>query len=73
MKILVKAKTGAKKRAIKKVSEGVLEVSVKELPIEGRANDAIRKSVAEYLGVPQSGLKLVKGIKSKTKIFKTVD
>jgi len=45
-------------------------VSVKERPVEGRANEAIIKLLAEYFKVSRSQIKLVIGGTSKKKIFK---
>lgn len=77
MKIFVKAKTNAKENKIipppLKLIDGLEEwytVLVKETPIEGRANEAIIKLLAEYFKVARYQIKLVSGAKSKTKVFK---
>lgn len=76
MRIFVKAKTGAQEN---KITPPVLKllpdkmeyytISVKEPPIEGRANEAITKLLAEYLKVPRSQIKLISGATSKRKVF----
>lgn len=44
-------------------------VSVKEPPKEGRANDAVVKILAEYFDVGRSSVKLLRGATSKIKVF----
>lgn len=45
------------------------KVSVKEPPIQGKANVAIAKALAEYFKVSNSQIKLVSGLSSKQKVF----
>ena len=81
MKIIVKAKPNAKEGKIKKVSqptlglgdtkrnEDIYEVSVKEPPINGRANAVIARALAEHFGITPSRVRLISGQTSKRKIF----
>lgn len=81
MKIIVKAKPNAKEEKVKKVSQSTLglgdtkreediyEVSVKEPPINGRANAAIARALAEHFGLAPSRVRLISGQTSKRKIF----
>lgn len=81
MKIIVKAKPGAREEKVKKLSqpalelggvareEEVYEVSVKEPPVDGRANRAIAHALAKHFGVAPSYVRLVSGHTSKRKIF----
>ncbi|MBI4991982.1 MAG: DUF167 domain-containing protein [Candidatus Harrisonbacteria bacterium] len=69
MKIFVKIKTGVKKNEVEKLDENHFKISVKESPIEGRANSAIIKTVAEYFHVAQSNIEIISGLKSKQKII----
>ena len=72
MRITVHAKPGAKKAAISRVSENEYDVSVVERPEKGRATSAVRRALADFLGIPQSRLSLVMGETSKTKVFETI-
>jgi len=73
MKIFVKAKTRAKEeRIILQTNETHFVVFVKELPIKGKANEAIIKVLAEYFKVSKSAIKLVSGFSSKNKIFEVI-
>jgi hypothetical protein len=69
MKISVKVKPNAKQEKIEKVNESHFLVSVKEKPQEGKANKAVIKILAEYFGVPQSQVVLLKGQTSREKIY----
>lgn len=70
MKIFVKAKPGAKKEKILKIDETHYAVSVKESPINGRANAAIIKALAEYFDTSVSRVNILSGQTSKQKIIK---
>ena len=70
MKIFVKAKPLAKEEKIEKVDETHFIVCVKAPPIKGKANEAIRKELADYLQVPVSQIILQSGFVSKHKVFK---
>mgnify|MGYP001595124953 FL=1 len=69
MKISVKAKPLAYEEKVEKVGEGSFEVWVKEPPVKGLANMAIRGALAEYFNVSLAGVRLVSGFSSKNKIF----
>jgi len=70
MKIFVKAKPLAKEEKIEKVDETHFIVCVKEPPKQGKANEAIRKKLADYFQVPVSQIILQSGFVSKHKVFK---
>lgn len=83
MKIFVKAKPGAKETKVvppaqklwqtdvneKSSEKEWFKVSVKELAIQGRANTAITKVLAEYFKVAPSQVRLISGATSKQKVF----
>lgn len=47
----------------------VYKVSVKEAPVEGKANEAIIKALADYFDVAKSNITLISGQSSKQKVF----
>ena len=47
----------------------IYKVSVKEEPVDGKANEAIIKALAEYFDVAKSNVTLVSGQSSKQKVF----
>lgn len=69
MKISVKVKAGAKQEKIEKHSPDEYSVWVREPAKEGKANDAVRKALAEHFGVAQWRVELVSGFSSKSKVF----
>ena len=81
MRIIVKAKTRAKEEKVERVDQPELDlgvgkseavtykVSVKEAPVEGKANEAIVRALAEYFNVAKSQIRLVSGQSSKQKVF----
>jgi uncharacterized protein len=81
MKIIVKAKTRAKVEKVERVTQPSLglskdkdelviyKVSVKEAPVDGKANEAIIKALANYFDVAPSNISLITGQTSKRKVF----
>jgi uncharacterized protein YggU (UPF0235/DUF167 family) len=82
MKIIVKAKTRAKMTRVERIDQPVLDlgekkkeelvtykVLVKEMPVGGKANEAIIEALAEYFDTAKSNINLVSGQSSKQKVF----
>ena len=67
MKIQVKVKPGSMTEEVSQEGDGFI-VKVKELPNEGKANQAIIKLLAEHFGVPQSQVRILSGFKSRNKV-----
>ncbi len=75
MKVVVRAKPGAKREYIKEttglfgpVGERRFVAAVHEPAVEGRANRAIERALARYFGVPPSHVRVVGGFMAKEKI-----
>ncbi|HLC44719.1 MAG TPA: DUF167 domain-containing protein [Patescibacteria group bacterium] len=81
MRILVKAKPRSKIEKVERVGQPTLNlggsreevvvytVSVKEPPVDGRANEAVVKALAKYFDVAISNVRLVSSETSRQKIF----
>lgn len=81
MRIIVKAKSSAKEDKVERLTQPTLgfdrevslaeiyKVSVKAVPVDGKANEAITKLLAKYFKVPISSVQLISGRASKQKIF----
>lgn len=69
MKIFVKAKPNAREEKVEKIDENNYIVSVKEPPIKGKANDAIRNALAVYFKTGSSLVKIVSGFSSRNKVI----
>lgn len=57
-------------RAMIRVVEGVIHVSVTALPEDGKANAAVQAVLAKALGVAKTRLTLIRGTKSRDKVFR---
>jgi len=68
MKISIKAKPNSHEEKVVKVSEAEFVVSVKEPPVNGLANKAIIKTLADYFGVAPVRVKIISGWTSRQKM-----
>lgn len=68
MKILVRVVPNSKIDEVRKDRDRYV-VRVKEPAKEGRANRAVIKLLAEYFKVPQSAVRVVSGLGSKSKVI----
>jgi hypothetical protein len=69
MTIFVKVKASASFNKIVPIDENHLEVFVTAPAKNGKANEALIKILAEYFTVSPSSISLIKGLKSRNKIF----
>lgn len=72
MKIIVKAKPNSKEERVEKISDSEFVVFVKEPPVQGRANAAIVKALADYFGVSISQVRIVSGHTSRQKVIEVL-
>jgi uncharacterized protein YggU (UPF0235/DUF167 family) len=72
MKIFVQAKPNAREEKIEKVDETHFTVAVREPPVNGLANAAIRKALANHFQVAPSCVRLASGFSSRNKVFEIV-
>ena len=73
VKIKVRVKPGAKKTAVEKQTDGTWVVKVKEPAKEGRANEAVIETLAEYLNIPKQSVQIVRGRTSRNKRIEIKD
>ena len=66
----VQVKTRSKKEGVSQGPQGELIVAVNVPPIEGRANERVIELLSDHLGVPKSRIHLIRGEKSKQKVFR---
>ena len=60
--ISVRVKPGSRKGPLVEVgADGELTVYVRERPVDGKANEAVIRVLAEHLGVPRSSVELTSG------------
>lgn len=68
MHIVVKAKPGAKRDTVERIDSTHFAVSVRAPATEGRANAAVERALADYLDIPLSRVRVVKGFTSRAKV-----
>ena len=73
MRLTILAKPKKKQEKVVQITPDTYAVSVKEPPVDGRANDAIIKSLAKYFSISPSQISLISGHSSKIKIFDVPD
>ncbi|MBP1821377.1 DUF167 domain-containing protein [Mycobacterium sp. OAE908] len=71
--VVVRVKPGSKKGPLVETgAEGELTIYVREQAVEGKANAAVVRLLADYLGVPRSRIELASGATSRTKRFRII-
>lgn len=68
MRIFVRVKLRAKAEKVEQIDGDHFIVSVHALPIEGRANEAVIRLLADYLDVAKSSMNIVRGFTSREKV-----
>lgn len=72
MKVFISAKPAAKKDEVVQLDATHFKISVKAPPQDGKANLAVEKVLAEFLGIAPSCVKIIKGHTSKNKIVEII-
>lgn len=63
---------GAKQSEVCGTHDGNIKIKVNSPPIDGKANAALIRFLANYLDIPKSSIKLVSGQKSRIKKLKLI-
>lgn len=61
-------KPSAKREEVKKIADGEYMASVHAPASEGKANQALIELLADYLSVPKSAVKIIRGETSRKKL-----
>lgn len=69
VRISVQITPNAKKSEVLGVLDDVLKIRLQAQPIEGKANEALVRYLADMLGVPKSAVSITHGHTSKRKII----
>jgi uncharacterized protein YggU (UPF0235/DUF167 family) len=69
MRLFVTVKTRAQEEHVEAVDTTHFIVSVKAAPIDGEANRAIQRALANHLGITMNRLALRAGVTGKRKVF----
>lgn len=65
----MKVKTGSKRPGLRQIDRDIFSVDVKERPVDGKANEAVIRTLAAFFHIPQSRVDLVSGHTAKSKVF----
>ena len=69
--VSVRVKPGSMKGPlVETAADGSLIIYVRERAVDGKANEAVVRLLAEHLGVPRSHVSLASGATSRTKRFR---
>ncbi len=68
MIVKIKLTPNSKVEKIERVSSNELNIKIREKPIEGKANKALIKLLADYFHTSKSRIRIVRGLKSRKKI-----
>ena len=72
MYLKVKVHPNSKRDEVLKKSEDSLEIFVRAKPIDGKANDAVLELISNYLNIPRSKVRLIRGANSRNKLLETL-
>lgn len=70
--IYIKTKPNSKTNKIIKISENNYEVFLKSLPIENKANEELKETIANYFKISKLNIHILKGLTSKYKLIKII-
>ena len=69
MRVEIIAHPNSKKPRVEKDLFGKIQVYVNRPPLDGRANEAVILALAEHFKLKKSQIQLIRGHKSKIKVF----
>jgi uncharacterized protein len=73
VRFAVRVKPGARKEAVGGRHGDALVVAVAAPPVEGKANEAVRKALAKAFGVRRQDVTIVAGEKGRDKVVELPD
>lgn len=73
MRFAIRVKPGARKEAVGGSHGEALIVAVQAPPVEGKANEAVRRALAKAFGVRRQDVTIVAGEKGRDKVVELPD
>ncbi|MBB4910324.1 DUF167 domain-containing protein [Actinophytocola algeriensis] len=73
MRVDIRVKPGARKESVGGTHGDALVVAVQAPPVDGKANDAVRKALARAFGVRRQDVVIVAGERSRDKVVELPD
>ncbi len=68
LRLTIRAHPGARREAVELLPDESVAVWVRARAVDGKANDAIERTLADWLGVPRSQVQLVRGHANRQKL-----
>jgi uncharacterized protein (TIGR00251 family) len=68
--LTIHAQPGAKRSEVAGLHGDALKIRLAAPPVEGKANEALRRFIAERFAVPQRNVELLRGAQSRHKMVK---
>lgn len=72
MKFFLQVKPKSSSARVEQKNEKELTVWVREVPEDGKANDAVMRAVAEHFDVAPSRVKLIRGASGRKKVVEII-
>jgi uncharacterized protein len=72
MKIQVRVLPRSSKQEVIKSPEGNLRVYLRQSPVDGKANIALTKLLAEHMGIQKSRIRIVTGKSCRNKVIEII-
>lgn len=73
MKLTVRVKPGASKEKLEVMPDGGVTLWVRAKPVDGQANEAVVRALADHYEVAKSRVRIRSGALSKTKIVEILE
>jgi uncharacterized protein (TIGR00251 family) len=73
MRVDIRVKPGARKESVGGTHGDALVVAVQAPPVDGKANDAVRKALARAFGVRKQDVVIVAGERGRDKVVELPD
>ena len=70
MRLKVRVYPGSSRNAVAWSADQGLKVWVTAAPEDGKANAALLKLLADRLGIPRSGIRIIRGQRSRNKVLR---
>jgi uncharacterized protein (TIGR00251 family) len=73
VRVNVHAQPGAKRTELSGRHGDAIKIRIQAPPVDGRANEELAKFLADKLGISRSQVRLVRGDKSRSKVFEILE
>jgi uncharacterized protein (TIGR00251 family) len=68
--LAIRVQPRAKRTEVAGERDGAVVIRVSAPPVEGKANEAVRRLIAERVGVPRSAVRIVRGESGRDKLVR---